>query len=150
MKNWVKGLPLMSTEMYSMPCCATRTWAAKGIASRMAHGTGFMATVQHTARRGGNFQSLQGLSEPGDHLRLPVLHLRGAPASHAMAAAFDRNHFAGGAHLPDGVAKRGRLRETHLIVSGAVYHQKRRHAAVNGGDGRNRVQLCQAGIVQLF
>src|ERR1019366_3289715 len=54
MKNWVNGLPLISTEMYSMPCCTMRTWAARGTVSRMAHRTGFMATVQHTARRCGN------------------------------------------------------------------------------------------------
>ena len=78
-----------------------------------------------------------------------MLHLRRAPASHAVPAAFDRNQLAGHAHLADCVAKRGGLLETHLIVLGAVYHQERRHSLVNGGDGRNRVQLREAGFVQL-
>src|ERR1039458_1708168 len=91
---------------------------------------------------------VQRLLEPSYHLRLPVLHLRIAPAAHPVPAALDCDQFAARSHLMHRVAHRGRLLVRHLIVLVPMYAQKGRHSLVNPENRRHGAPLGKAWLVE--
>src|SRR5690349_20415423 len=92
---------------------------------------------------------LQRLVQPGNHFRLPVLHLRSTPVTHAMLAVFNRNQLAAYPNAMHSVTKRRGLLIRDLIVFRAVNAQKRRHSLMYRGNRRQRAQLRQTRLIQL-